>query len=155
MEDIFASRATRPDDRSPLKATALTGEKAAIWKQPTRNLQAYDLYLRARAAFSGGGGTIPHENWKEAINLLNRAIARDPKFTLAYCLMNEVHVLRYRFGEDHSLQHLAAAKDAAETALRLEPNREEARLALARYYYQVSDYRGRSRSYRISFFRAS
>src|SRR5207248_5094147 len=35
-----------------------------------------------------------------------------------------------------------AAKDAAETALRLEPNREEARLALARYYYfGLSDYR--------------
>ena len=44
--------------------------------------------------------------------------------------------------EDHSPQHLAAAKDAAETALRLEPNREEARLALARYYYHgLSDYR--------------
>jgi hypothetical protein len=41
-----------------------------------------------------------------------------------------------------SPQHLAAAKDAAETALRLEPNREEARLALARYYYHgLRDYR--------------
>src|SRR5262249_44474985 len=74
-------------------------------------------------------------------NLLNRAIARDAKFTLAYCLLNEVYVLQYRFGEDHSPQHLAAAKDAAETALRLEPNREEARLALARYwYYGLTDY---------------
>src|SRR5207249_11860787 len=32
-------------------------------------------------------------------------------------------------------QHRAATKDAAEAALRLERNREEARLALARYYY--------------------
>jgi tetratricopeptide (TPR) repeat protein len=81
-------------------------------------------------------------NWNTAITLLNSAIARDPKFTLAYCLLNEVYVLRYRFGEDHSPQYLAAAKDTAETALRLEPNREEARLALARYYYHgLSDYR--------------
>ena len=50
--------------------------------------------------------------------------------------------LEYRFGEAHSPQHLTAAKDAAETALRLEPNREEARLALARYYYHgLRDYR--------------
>jgi tetratricopeptide (TPR) repeat protein len=105
-------------------------------------LQAYDLYLRARAAFLGRGGPMTRENWDEAISLLNRAIARDPKFTLAYCLLNEVYVLRYRFGEDHSPQYLAAAKDAAETALRLEPSREEARLALARYYYHgLSDYR--------------
>ena len=47
----------------------------------------------------------------------------------------------YRFSDDHSPQHLAAAKDAAETALRLEPNLQEARLALARYYYHgLSDY---------------
>ena len=84
---------------------------------------------------------MPRENWNVAVSLVNRAIARDPKFTLAYCLLNEVYVLQYRFGEDHSPQHLAAGKDAAETALRLEPNREEARLALARYYYHgLRDY---------------
>jgi len=105
-------------------------------------LQAYDLYLRGRAAFRSGGATMPRENWNVAVSLVNRAIARDPKFILAYCLLNEVYVLEYRFGEDHSPQHLAAAKDAAETALRLEPNREEARLALARYYYHgLGDYR--------------
>ena len=86
-------------------------------------------------------GLIPRENWNVAIDLLNRAIARDPKFTLAYCLLNEAYVLQYRYGEDHSPEHLAAAKEAAETALRLEPTREEPRLALARYYYHgLNDY---------------
>ena len=143
LEDIFALQSELAQTiAAQLKATLSTGEKAEIWRQPTQDLQAYDLYLRARAAFRGGGGTMPRENWNVAISLLNRAIARDPKFTLAYCLLNEVYVLQYRFGEDHSPQHLAAAKDAAETALRLEPNREEARLALARYYYHgLSDYR--------------
>jgi tetratricopeptide (TPR) repeat protein len=85
---------------------------------------------------------MPRENWDEAVSLINRAIARDPNFTLAYCLLNEIYVLLYRFAEHHSPQHLAAAKDAAETALRLEPNREESRLALARYYYHgLRDYR--------------
>lgn len=85
---------------------------------------------------------MPRETWNEAISLVNKAIARDPKFTLAYCLLNEIYVLLYRFGDDHSPQHLAAAKNAAETALRLEPKSEEAHLALARYYYHgLSDYR--------------
>ena len=143
LEDIFALQSELAQTiAAQLKATLSTGEKAEIWRQPTQDLQAYDLYLRARAAFRGGGGPMPRENWNAAVSLLNRAIARDPKFTLAYCLLNEVYVLQYRFGEDHSPQHLAAAKDAAETALRLEPNREEARLALARYYYHgLSDYR--------------
>ena len=143
LEDIFALQSELAQTiAAQLKATLSTGEKAEIWRQPTQDLQAYDLYLRARAAFRGEGGAMPRENWNVAVSLLNRAIARDPKFTLAYCLLNEVYVLQYRFGEDHSPQHLAAAKDAAETALRLEPNREEARLALARYYYHgLSDYR--------------
>jgi serine/threonine protein kinase/tetratricopeptide (TPR) repeat protein len=143
LEDIFALQSELAQTiAAQLKATLSTGEKAEIWRQPTQDLQAYDLYLRGRAAFRGGGGPMSRENWNTAVSLLNRAIARDPKFTLAYCLLNEVYVLRYRFGEDHSPQYLAAAKDAAETALRLEPNREEARLALARYYYHgLSDYR--------------
>src|SRR6476620_4855194 len=143
LEDIFALQSELAQTiAAQLKATLSTGEKAEIWRQPTQDLQAYDLYLRARAALRGEGGVIPRENWNAAVDLLNRAIARDPKFTLAYCLLNEAYVLEYRFGEDHSPQHLAAAKDAAETALRLEPNCEEARLALARYYYHgLSDYR--------------
>jgi serine/threonine protein kinase/tetratricopeptide (TPR) repeat protein len=143
LEDIFALQSELSQTiAAQLKATLSTGEKAEIWKQPTQDLQAYDLYLRARAAFRGNGGPMTRENWDAAVSLAKEAIARDPKFTLAYCLLNEVYVLRYRFGEDHSPQYLAGAKDAAETALRLEPNREEARLALARYYYHgLSDYR--------------
>lgn len=143
LEDIFALQSEIAQTiAAQLKATLSTGEKAEIWRQPTQDLQAYDLYLRARAALRGEGGTIPYQNWNVAVDFLNRAIARDPKFALAYCLLNEAYVLQYRFGEDHSPQHLAAAKDAAETALRLEPNREEARLALARYYYHgLRDFR--------------
>jgi eukaryotic-like serine/threonine-protein kinase len=142
VEDIFTVQSEIAQTiAAQLKATLSTDEKAEIWRQPTQDLQAYDLYLRGRAVFRGGGGPMTRENWNEAVSLLNRAIARDPKFTLAYCLLNEVYLLRYRFGENHSPQYLAAAKDVAETALRLEPNREEARLALARYYYHgLSDY---------------
>jgi serine/threonine protein kinase/TolB-like protein/Tfp pilus assembly protein PilF len=143
LEDIFALQSELAQTiAAQLKATLSTSEKAEIWRQPTQDLQAYDLYLRARAALRGEGGIIPRENWNVAVEFLNRAIARDPKFTLAYCLLNEAYVLQYRFGEDHSPQHLAAAKDAADTALRLEPNGEEAHLALARYYYHgLRDYR--------------
>jgi len=143
LEDIFALQSELAQTiAAQLKATLSTSEKAEIWKQPTQDLQAYDLYLRARAALRGEGGTIPYQNWNVAVDLLNRAIARDPKFILAYCLLNETYVLQYRFGENHSPQHLAAAKEAADTALRLEPNSEEARLALARYYYHgLRDFR--------------
>jgi len=144
LEDIFALQSELAQTiAAQLKATLSTGEKAEIWRQPTQDLQAYDSYLRARAVLHGEGvPTVPGGSWNIALTYLNSAIARDPKFTLAYCLLNEVYVLKYRFGEDHSPRDLAAAKEAAETALRLEPNHEEARLALARYYYHgLGDYR--------------
>ena len=142
VEDLFALESELAQTiAAQLKATLSTGEKAAIWKQPTQDLQAYDLYLRARASMNNARGPSPSLNWKDVVNLLNGAIARDSKFTLAYCLLNEAHVYLYRFSDDHSPKDLAAAKDAAETALRLEPNLQEARLALARYYYYgLSDY---------------
>ena len=94
LEDIFALQSELAQTiAAQLKATLSTGEKAEIWRQPTQDLQAYDLYLRARAALRAGSGIIPRENWNVAIDLLNRAIARDPKFTLAYCLLNEAYVL--------------------------------------------------------------
>ena len=88
LEDIFALQSELAQTiAAQLKATLSTGEKAEIWRQPTQDLQAYDLYLRARAAFRGGGGAMTRENWNTPVTLLNRAIARDPKFTLAYCLL--------------------------------------------------------------------
>ena len=57
VEDIFALESELAQTiAAQLKATLSTGEKAAIWKQPTQDLQAYDLYLRARAAFRGESG---------------------------------------------------------------------------------------------------
>ena len=95
LEDIFALQSELAQTiAGQLQATLSTGEKEEIWKQPTQDLQAYDLYLRARAALRAGSGIIPRENWNVAIDLLNRAIARDPKFTLAYCVLNEAYVLQ-------------------------------------------------------------
>ncbi len=144
VEDLFALQSELAQTIvAQLKATLSSREKAAIWKRPTQDMQAYDLYLRARAAMNDARVPEPNKAWPEVVQLLEKALARDPSFALAYCLLSEAHVYIYRYGDDHSPQRLAAVKDAAETALRLEPNLEEARLALARYYYDgLVDYRG-------------
>jgi TolB-like protein len=143
VEDIFALQSELAQTIvGQLKATLSSHERDAIWKRPTEDMQAYDLYLRGRSALHGSMGTEPSARWSEAVDLLQAASARDSKFTLAYCLLADAHLSIYRWGDDHSPARLAAAKEAAETALRLEPELEEARLALASYFYDgLSDYR--------------
>jgi eukaryotic-like serine/threonine-protein kinase len=117
-----------------LKGKLSAGEKAAIESRPTSDVQAYDFYLQAKEAFL-------NYQYGKTIELLNSAIARDPKFALAYCLLTDAQLYVYRFGEDHSGERLEKARVAAETALRLAPNLPESHLAKAQYYYNgLRDY---------------
>ncbi|HEV3409907.1 MAG TPA: tetratricopeptide repeat protein, partial [Chthoniobacterales bacterium] len=143
VEDIFALQSELAETIvAQLRARLTSPEKAAIAKRPTENLEAYEEYLRARATMNRAAPGDSSESWNEAVALLHRAISRDPKFALAYCVLNEAQVYLYRFGPDPSPSYLAAAKQAAERALQLQPDLEEARLAMARYYYHgLHDYR--------------
>ncbi|MEY2496990.1 MAG: eukaryotic-like serine/threonine-protein kinase [Verrucomicrobiota bacterium] len=114
---------------SQLKAALSPKEKAAIERQPTRDMAAYDLYLRARVAFF-------QYDTSKSIELLEAAVARDPRFALAYALLAEAHVYTYRFLEmPSSKKRLAMAKEAADTASRLAPDLSDSHLAQAQYYY--------------------
>lgn len=118
-----------------LRANISPQEKERLQKHPTNDLDAYDLFLRARDLFRWSGSGDPRENGERALTLLDDAIARDPNFALAHCLASRFHCELYWFGYDRTRQRLALAKVAADTALRLRPDSSEARLALAYYYY--------------------
>ncbi len=121
---------------SQLRARLSPQEQAAIQERPTHDLAAYELYLRARdlvdaLAFTASGT----ENLVEATRLLDDAVARDPKFLLAYYHLARAHDLIYFLGIDHTAQRLALADAAVQTALRLRPDSGEAHLAQAQHYY--------------------
>jgi TolB-like protein/Flp pilus assembly protein TadD len=118
-----------------LRANLSPQEKERLQKHPTSDLDAYDLFLRARDLFRWSGSGDPRENGERALQLLEDAIARDPNFALAHCLASRFHCELYWFGYDRTRPRLALAKVAADTALRLRPDSSEARLALAYYYY--------------------
>src|SRR5205823_2628550 len=106
-------------------------EKASIRRHSTADLDAYDLYLRARDLFRWSGAGDPRENGEKALRLLEDAIARDPQFALAHSLASRFHTELYWFGYDRNNDRLVKAKREADTALRLRPDLSEARLALA------------------------
>jgi eukaryotic-like serine/threonine-protein kinase len=75
-----SSNASRGDTfRTPL----LAASPAHLVRAPTRDIQAYDLYLQARAMREQRGAVALHE----AITLLSAAIQRDSAFASAYAAL--------------------------------------------------------------------
>src|ERR1051325_10512138 len=105
-----------------LRANLSPREKASLQVHPTSDLDAYDLFLRARDLFRWSGSGDPRENGERALGLLEEAVARDPRFALAHCLMSRFHGELYWFGYDRTRSRLARAKLEADTALRLQPD---------------------------------
>jgi serine/threonine-protein kinase len=124
-----------------LRANLSPEEKAGLQGQPTKSLEAYDLYLQARELFRWSGIGDPQENGERALPLLERALLLDPEFAQAHYLVSRIHAELYWFGYDKSPTRIARAKASAETALRLRPEQGEGHLALAfYYYYSARDY---------------
>src|SRR5262249_15458823 len=138
LKDIFAvERDIAEQVAGALKATLLPEEAARVAEVPTQNLEAYDLYLRA-LAFSNRAndqyGLTPVV-MPQAIALLEQAIARDSNFALASALLARAHMYMFFFGAERTDARLNAAKDAADKALRLQPELGPGHFALAFYWY--------------------
>jgi TolB-like protein/class 3 adenylate cyclase/Flp pilus assembly protein TadD len=119
-----------------LQAKISLSEKAAIEKALTTDLVAYDLYLRAQALFADTSDPLhAREKLPQAAQLLEQAVARDPHFLQAWCLLSRVHGVAYFRGHDHTAARLGLANATVQAALRLQGDAGEAHLALANYYY--------------------
>ena len=139
VNDLFAIQseiARKVAERLNAKITA--AEKLAIEDKPTSDLDAFDLYARARKLFLPNFGKPS----LHAIDLLNQAIARDPSFFPAYGLLASIHLDLYRFGYDHTPARLAMAEAAIQGASRLRPDAGETHLLRAEQLYAVRDYDG-------------
>ncbi|MBA2586437.1 MAG: hypothetical protein H0U99_08125 [Chthoniobacterales bacterium] len=148
LDDVFAIQSEIAKAiADQLRAKLSPQEKAAIEKPPTNDLVAYDLYLRSLALFAyASDQVLAKEKLPQAARLLGEALARDPQFLFAWCLLSRVHGYMYFGGFDHTPERLDQANAAVQAALRLQPEAGEAHLALANfYYYGFLDY-GRART---------
>ena len=120
LADVFAIQSEIAEKiADQLEAKISPREKAAIEEQPTKDLAAYDLYVRATALIDKA------VDWKDcfqAVDLLNQAVARDPGFLLAYCRLAEAHDVLYFTSVDRTPNRLALAKAAIDSAFRLKPD---------------------------------
>jgi serine/threonine protein kinase/tetratricopeptide (TPR) repeat protein len=119
----------------------LTGrEEQALAVKPTNNPEAYDAYLRG-LAYSLKGGNTP-ANALSAQKYLREAVRLDPKFAPAWALLSNLDAVGYLTTTLQPTNALREeARQAAETALSLQPNLGEAQMAKGYYHYAcLKDY---------------
>jgi TolB-like protein/Tfp pilus assembly protein PilF/predicted Ser/Thr protein kinase len=142
LNDLFAIQSEIAQKiAGQLHAKISPAEKLAIERKPTGDLVAFELYSRANDII--GAGLSWDADTLRAIDLLNQAVARDPSFLQAYCVLARAHDQLYFFGLDHTPARLALAEAAVEKAFRIRPNAGEAHLARAHHLYNgYLDYDG-------------
>ncbi len=137
LADVFAIQSDIAKTiADQLQARLSPTEKAAIGRAPTSDLAAFDLYTRAKTLLlSTSFAADTKDKFLQAVELLDQAVARDPKFLLAYCHLANANDRLY-LNYDHTPARLALADAAVKTALRLRPDSGEAHLALAEHLYR-------------------
>jgi TolB-like protein/Tfp pilus assembly protein PilF len=140
LTDVFAVESEVAKAVADQLRAKLTGrEEQVIAAKPTDNPEAYDAYLRGLAyslkSFSAANFLGAQKYFREAVRL-------DPKFALGWALLSTVDAVGYL---GTVLQPTVAlreeARQAAETALALQPNLGEAVLAKGYYFYAcLKDY---------------
>jgi serine/threonine protein kinase/Tfp pilus assembly protein PilF len=141
LTDIFSVESEIAKVIADQLRAKLTGqEEQVITAKATENPEAYDAYLRG-LAYTLRPSDLPG-NYLAAQKYLREAVKVDPKFALAWALLSYVDAYAYLTA---NLQPTIAlreeARQAAETALTLEPNLGEALHAKGYYHYAcLKDY---------------
>ena len=120
-----------------LKAKLSPEQKAEIEERPTQDLDAFELYIQAKAVVdSYVNATDVRAALLQALKSLDEAIKRDPNFVSAYCLAARANDLLFFFDLDPTPERITLAETAVNTALRLRPDLAEAHFARADFLFR-------------------
>jgi tetratricopeptide (TPR) repeat protein len=111
----------------------LSTEREWLKDQPTQNLRAYDLYLRANQYLRGDSSNAA--DLGRAVGLLEAAVELDTAFVQAHAKLAIAHTSMFLWNHDRSPGRLIAARDAANRAVRMRPDAPMSHVALGWYYY--------------------
>ncbi|MEN8223474.1 MAG: tetratricopeptide repeat protein [Acidobacteriota bacterium] len=136
LEDVFAIQ----DEISSNIVQALeirlsSKEKRDIEKVKTKDVQAYDFYLRGRAYDHQGHS----DSQNYAIEMYLNAIEKDKNFALAYAGLADSYSQIYMY-YDKNKEHLEKALNVSQKALELDPELPEAYSSRALALYQNGQY---------------
>ncbi len=115
-----------------LDVNLLEPQRRTIGSVPTRNLQAYDYYLRGNEYRRRGSD---ERFARTALRMYEKAVELDSGFALAYAMLSRMHSRLYLSHYDRAPDRIAQAKRAVDKAFELAPDLPEAHHSLGTYYW--------------------
>jgi TolB-like protein len=113
-----------------LKLKISSEEKKLISKNPTTNLEAYNLYLKGRFFFFNG----TREGQTKSMEYYEKALTEDPDYSLAYAGLADAFYVQAAFGWLPLEEALSSAKENAKRALDIDKELAEAHSILGAIY---------------------
>ena len=131
LSDIFQVESDIAQRIASALEAKLTGrERRDISSVGTTNAAAYDAYLRGLALDHSQSDS----EVEQARQFFERAVELDPKFALAWAALANRESWKY-FAAHRTPQQLARARQAAETAVNLQPEASETHAGAGSFYY--------------------
>ncbi|HEU4929893.1 MAG TPA: protein kinase [Candidatus Krumholzibacteria bacterium] len=115
-----------------LDVTLLEPERAALAVKPTKNLDAYDSYLRGRSLYEQAHTP---EDADAALATIEQAVAMDSTFARAQAYLARTYSNQYFNHLHHELPRVKQARTAALAAMRHTGNQPAGHVAMGYYYY--------------------
>jgi TolB-like protein/Flp pilus assembly protein TadD len=111
-------------------------EEMGLSEKPTRNLAAYDAFLKGEEA-SRGMSAIDPPSMRKALEFYDQAVALDPGFAQAWARLSRASSSLY-FNSTPTAALAERSRQAAEEAVALAPNRPDGYVALADHELRVT-----------------
>ena len=136
ITDVFQVQSEIATNVAQALGAALgAGEEKQLSEKPTQNLAAYDAFLKGEEIRNSGAADPP--SLRKEIGFYEQAVALDPGFAQAWAGVSVANSLLY--SDSTPTPALAErARQTAEKAIALAPNRAEGYLALGDYERSVS-----------------
>jgi non-specific serine/threonine protein kinase len=133
MDEIFVVQSEIAGEVVRNLGATLAPEQDPASSRPTENMTAYHSYLRAVDIINTA--RWQPMDWERAVDLLEKSLALDPEFQLAWVMLARANSGMVHFGWDRSEQRLARARAAVDRARALAPGSVATLYAEGNYYY--------------------
>ena len=141
-KDVFAIESEVSQEiAEALQAKLSPNESNTLATAPTKDPEAYDLFLKGEYEEREAERSRKAEAYDQAAKWYQKAIDRDPNFALAIARLAENRIQRHWVIERLGDAELEKVRETAEHALELAPKLAEAHIALGIYdYFGKRDY---------------